>query len=167
VGKKPYEFVDFSLKKRLEEELTEREEKETKKRFKICPKCGLGKLLFNFSVDKRSSDNHTGVCKSCRKQKALIYYSENREEILIRTREYGKTHKVERSLYSINYREKNKRHLKAVAKKWYKKNKKEIKKRNIKYYNDHKEACNQRRKLWIGKNKEKIKKYNREYARTH
>ncbi len=161
--KRPYEFIDLSLKKKLEGDLESREEKETVKIFKVCLKCKTRKSLFHFGVDKRSSDGRLGVCKVCRAIQSLKYYYENREEILIRIKKYSLTHQQDRTKYFQDYQEKNRERLKKIAKAWYKKNKKAIKKRNLKYYEENKEACQAIRKLWIKNHKEEIKKYNREY----
>jgi len=165
--KKPYEYVDLSLKKKLERELLSREEKETVKVFKVCLICKERKSLFSFSVDRRSSDGRNGACKICKGKQSLEYYYSHKEEILIQVEEYRKTHKIDRSIYFQNYQRDHKKHLKKIAKAWYKKNKKAIKKRNLKYYQENKEACLAIRELWREKNKEGIKKYNRGYKRKH
>lgn len=165
MGKKSYEFVDLTLKKEIERRLEDREERETVKVFKICIKCRIRKSLLYFSIDMRSSDNRTGVCRACRSKEASKYYYLNRERILSENKEARKMGMVDRSTYYQDYREKNREHLQKIAKKWYKKNKKTIKKRNLKYYEEHKEECNQRRRLWIENNREKIRIYNREYKR--
>ncbi len=163
--KRPYEFVDLSLKKKIEKELESREEEETKKRFKVCLICKMRKSLFSFSVDRRSRDNRNGACKICKSEQALKYYYENREKILVKVKKYQENHKRDRSTYFENYQRNNKERLKKIASAWYKENKKAIKKRNLKYYEDNKEACQARRKLWIKNHKEEIKKYNREYQK--
>lgn len=71
MAEKPYEFVDSSLRKKLEGELESREERETKKRFKVCSKCKMRKSFSYFVIDRRSSDGRTGECKSCRSKKSL------------------------------------------------------------------------------------------------
>ena len=163
--KGPYEFIDLSLKKKLEKELETREEKETKKIFKVCLICGERKSLFSFSIDRRSRDNRNGACKICKSEQALKYYHENREKILVKVKKYQKDNPRDRSKYLKNYQRDNKERLKKITAAWYKKNKKAIKKRNLKYYEENKEACQARRKLWIKNHKEEIKKYNREYKR--
>ena len=165
MGKKPYEFIDLTLKKEIEGRLESREEKERVKIFKICLKCKIRKSLFYFSIDRRSSDNRTGICKTCRSQEALKYYYLNRERILSENKEARKMGTIDRSKYFEDYRKDNEEHLKKVAKRWYIKNKKRIKKRNIKYYEENKEACQAIRELWKEDNREKIKKYNREYSK--
>jgi len=151
----------------IEQSLEERKSRIKTICFKTCSKCGEIKLIFKFSIDKRSLDGRTNVCKACRSREGLNYYYHNRVKMLIQNREYLKANKKKRSIYSKDYRRKHKERLKELAQKWYKSNKKAIKKRNLKYYQENKEACQIRRKLWIEKNKERIKKYNREYKRKH
>ena len=159
--KRSYEFVDIALLKQREKELLEREEKETTRIFKVCLKCGVRKSLLHFAIDKRSSDNRTGECKLCRSKRALQYYYNNRERLLLQIKEYQDTR--DRSEYFENYQRNNKERLKKIAKAWYKKNRKKIKKRNLRYYEENKEACQAMRKKWIEGHKERIKEYNREY----
>lgn len=160
--KRSFEFFRYSF---LEQKLEEREEKESNRRFKICPRCGKRKPTCQFSVDKRSRDKHASVCKICKIEEYLKYYDEHKSEILARDKKYRETHEGYRSKYHKDYQEKHKKELKEKAQNWYKKNKERIKVRNLKYYREHEQACRARRKLWIEKNKEKIKKYNREYKR--
>lgn len=163
--KKFYEFVDLTLKKEIERQLESREERQRIKVFKICSKCGERKSLLYFSTAKRNRSGRSGICKVCRNKEALKYYYNNREEILIKMKEYQSEN--DRSKYFENYKADHKGHLQKLASKWYQENKKKIKKRNLEYYYANEEACNKRRKLWIKNNKEKIKEYNREYNRTH
>lgn len=160
-----YEFADITAIKQREEELRIREEREAKKRFKVCSKCGIRKSPFSFSVERRRVNGRIGVCKVCRSKESLGYYYRNRERILIWHRSYQEKHKETRAIYFRLYYEENKEHLQEIARKWYKKNKKRIKESALKYYKANKEACNQRRKLWIENNREKIRTYNREYKR--
>lgn len=162
--KRPYEFIDLPLKKKIEKDLEDRESK-IRKYYKICFRCGQLKMLYEFSREKRNTDGKLGVCKTCKSREALKYYYENREAILVRIKKYQKDNPRDRSSYFENYRKLNKKRLEKIAKAWYKENKKAIKKRNLKYYQANKEACQARRKLWIKNHKEKIKKYNREYQK--
>ncbi|GAI88976.1 unnamed protein product [marine sediment metagenome] len=127
--KRPYEFADLSLLKRIEKRLKSREEKEETKIFKTCLKCGKRKSLSYFTADKRSSDGTTGECRACRSERSLTYYYQNREEILIKIKEYQD--KKDRSKYFENYKIDHKEHLQEIAHKWYKKNRKGIKERNL------------------------------------
>jgi len=163
--KRPYEIINFTLRKRLEKELESREEKETKKRFKICIICKTRKSIFNFSVDRRSSDGRAGACKICKSKQSLKYYYEHKEEISIRVKEYRRTHELNRSVYFENYRKDNKEHLKKIASKWYKKNRKRIKKRALVYFEKNREYCLIVRGLWRKNHKEELKKYNRQYQK--
>ncbi len=162
--KRPYEFTDLTLKKKIEKELEDRKSK-IHKYYKICLRCGQLKMLYEFSIEKRNTDGRLGVCKTCKSRESLKYYYENREKILVKVKKYQKDNPRDRSSYYENYQKLNKERLKKIASKWYKENRKAIKARNLKYYEDNKEACQARRKLWIKNHKEEIKKYNREYQK--
>lgn len=127
--KSSYEFVDLSSQRERELGLEEREEQERKRRFKVCPKCKTRKSLFYFAEDKRNSDGKTGECLACRSKRALSYYYENREKILIKIKEYQG--KQDRRKYFSDYKRDHKEHLQKIARKWYRKNRKRIKKRNL------------------------------------
>ncbi|TFB08815.1 hypothetical protein E3V08_02450 [Candidatus Atribacteria bacterium MT.SAG.1] len=135
--------------------------------FKTCSRCGETKPIFEFSTDKRILDGRTNICKTCRNQASSKYYYHNRVKMLKLNKEYRKTNKRDRSIYSKKYQKEHKEELRKKARKWYKSNKKAIKKRNLKYYQENKEACQARRELWIERNKEKIREYNREYNKNH
>ena len=165
--KKSYEFVDIALLKQIEQKLGEREDKEATKIFKVCPKCGVRKPIFQFSTDKRNTNGRTNTCKRCKIIEYLKYYYENRDRILKREKEYRENNGRERSIYHKEYQRKNKERLSKLANEWYHANKEAIKKRNLKYYEANKEACLARKKLWVEKNREKIREYNREYKRKH
>jgi len=167
--KKSYEFADIASIKQRERELGIREEKEQKKIFKVCLKCGERKPLYQFSIDKRNTlkGGRTNICKACKVIEHTLYYYQNKDKILIRLKRYRDNHKGERKTYYKIYQEKNREKLSKLAREWYQKNKEAIKKRSLEYYEENREACNQRRKLWIKKNKEKIKEYNRQYKQEH
>lgn len=160
-----YEFADIVAIKRREEELGIREEKERCKIFRICPKCGERKPIYQFSKDKKGTNGRTNICKKCRVIEYLEYYSENRDKILTREKKYRDTHKGHRSIYYKGYQKENRERLSKLAKVWYQANKEAIKKRNLKYFEANKEACLVRRKIWVENNREKIRLYNSEYKR--
>ena len=162
--KKSFEFFRYSFPER---ELEEREEKESNRCFKICPRCGKRNPDYQFSKDQRSRDKHASVCKTCKIEEYLKYYYENKSKILARDKKYRETHKGYRSKYHKDYQEKHGKELKEKSQKWYKENKEKIKARNLEYYREHEQACRVRRKIWLEKNKERIRKYNREDKRKH
>lgn len=165
--KRPYESVDIALSKQRERELEEREDKEATKIFKVCPKCGVRKPIFQFSTDKRNTASRANICKACKVIEYLRYYYENRNRILIVNKKYRENNKGLRSIYYKIYQEKNRKKLSKLASEWYQANKEAIKNRNLKYFEANKETCLARKKLWVEKNREKIREYNREYKRTH
>lgn len=167
MAKESYEFADLVAIKKLEQELTEREEKEATKIFKVCSKCGERKSIYKFSKDKRNTSGRTNTCKACRVVEASEYYLKNKERIIVRHRIYWSSHKGDRSIYHKEYQRKNKERLQKLASEWYQENKERIKVRSLKYYYANEAICNQKRKLWRENNKEKIREYNRQYKRTY
>lgn len=121
-----YEFFDLASLIELEE----RKEKESTKVFRTCPKCGKRKSIYLFSVDKRNTKGRTNICKSCLARKSLQYYYENREELLIKMKEYQD--QKDRSKYFQDYQKNHKEHLQKIAHIWYMKNRKRIKKKYLK-----------------------------------
>ena len=73
---------------------------------KRCPKCGLDKLITDFSVDNRRKDGHQPYCKACNKQytednkealavKAAARYQDTREDKLVKQSAYRMEHPEE------------------------------------------------------------------------
>ena len=139
--------------------------KEKTRCFKTCSKCGEIKLISKFSDERRNSDGHRGICKTCVNKYYKQKYSMNKEKIKALNKKYVEDHKESRQKYDRKYREDHREHLKELARKWYLENKEAIKERNLKYYHENKVACQIKRELWRIKNRENIKKYNREYKR--
>lgn len=79
---------------------------------KICsnPECihnGTPQPLSNFHKDWTQPDGYKPRCKDCRKKQASEFYTENRDEILERTKNYNHTHKEERKAYKQEWKENN------------------------------------------------------------
>jgi hypothetical protein len=62
---------------------------------KRCTKCLENKPLEAFYMDSGSRDGLQSQCNECKSS----YYQSNREELLIRRKEYDESHKVERIAY--------------------------------------------------------------------
>jgi len=64
---------------------------------KICTNCKKTKLLSDFYKRKISSDGHCSECKNCSKKRNQInhrkYYSDNKEKILKKNKDYLVTYK--------------------------------------------------------------------------
>lgn len=75
---------------------------------KICNRCKNKKDLEEYYKDRTSKDGYDSRCKNCRSE----YGQENREKILIKTKEYYENHKEEQSnrmkLWRLNNPEKQK-----------------------------------------------------------
>ena len=127
-----YEFTDITLLKQLEQRLGEREEKVGKMVFKVCPRCGIRKPIYQFTTDKRNTNGRASICKKCRTIESLVYYYENKQKLLIKHKRYRDNHKGVRTKYFQDYQENHKEHLQKIAASWYKENRQRIKERNLK-----------------------------------
>ena len=80
---------------------------------KRCPSCGVTKPIDDFCVKRKEADGHCTYCRDCVKQKARVYYLQNREMILSKAREkYTKKYPSLKQLYSR--REKLEKRLEAL-----------------------------------------------------
>jgi hypothetical protein len=129
---------------------------------KICKKCGIEKEYCEFDKDIRKKDGIRSKCKSCRREYInnyneknrdkyrkyrKIYYWENREKELIRSREKHERNKEK----EIEYRQKNRE--------------KKAKKEKEKYQNDnlYKLKINLRNRLKLFLKSKKINKQNKTF----
>lgn len=88
---------------------------------KECSKCKETKPLDDFHKRKSSKDNRTGVCKACynkqvrerpnrqeflvsQRQRSKEYYQKNREAVIKRTVEYGKTNAEQKRRWTLKTR---------------------------------------------------------------
>ena len=84
---------------------------------KICSKCGIKKLVSEFSDDKSRKDGLSYVCKLCKRADYSKYYLCNKEKV-------NDTHK--------NYQIKNKDAVSKYKKEYYSINKEKIKRYRLK-----------------------------------
>jgi len=118
-------------------------------------------------------------CKECTSKHKKKYYYENRDDILIKAKEYAiknieriKEYKNEYNKnnpnldYHKKYREDNKELISEKRKEYYKKNKEEIKEKVREYVKDNREFVNKRKRENRDKNKDYYNKKNREYIRN-
>ena len=95
---------------------------------KICTVCKQEKPLTEFSF-RKDTNKYRNQCKECKSLKYKKYYSKNRDEILIKKREYR--------FDNID----------------------KFKMKDKKYYEENSEAIKERRREYVAKNKDKIKQY--------
>lgn len=56
---------------------------------KICPQCKILKSFSCFHKDRSRKDGLVSLCKECKNKKAQLYYINNTEQIIQKTKEYA------------------------------------------------------------------------------
>ena len=132
---------------------------------KICAKCGEEKPLTKeyWHRHRDFKDGFNSQCKVCKalsrknyyennKEKAMLYYEENKIAILERRKNNYELNKESILEYQVKYREENQKDIVDKKKQYYKKHKEEIALRDEIYYKE---------------NKQKIIEKNREYRQNN
>src|ERR1022692_956853 len=96
---------------------------------KICRICNKEKELTEFH--KRNIRLYRTECKECVSEIKKKYFIENREIILVKKKEYTKSHKEEKKGYDVNRRKNNMKYERDRMKIWKKKNKHQVVWRSI------------------------------------
>lgn len=129
---------------------------ETKK----CSKCGEVKILNEFTKEKKSSDGYSYYCKKCNIKISKIYYTNNKEKILLKSKERYKNNKPEMRVKlkerNRDFREKNRSKRREYYKKYYEKNKEIVKERRLKNKDKYAEKTKITKKLYRLNNEVKI-----------
>jgi hypothetical protein len=55
---------------------------------KVCTQCNIAKEFSFFHKDKQKSDGLTSFCKECRKLNAAGYYQNNKEKVLLQSKQW-------------------------------------------------------------------------------
>lgn len=139
---------------------------------KICNKCKIEKLLYEFYNDKSRKDGLSYVCKSCSElskktyrknnkdkisKSAAFYHNMNKDTINQKKAIYRKNNKEKFKIKSKEYRENNKEKIRERALVYSKVNKEKIKK-YLKIYNA-KQEVKDRRNTYYRKRREKDPKF--------
>jgi hypothetical protein len=124
------------------------------KNTKICNVCNIDKDLNEFHKKKGGLYGRFAICKICRKKIAAKKYSENIEEMRLKSELWRKNNPEKRKEVTLNYRTKNKEKLKISDKQYREKNKEKEKKRLHKYYENNREKVLKRNKIY---NKNRLK----------
>lgn len=74
---------------------------------KTCPRCETEKAFDAFSKDKHSRDGRATYCKECNKARHRVGYQANREERLLKQRQYYEENKEACQLRNKAYYEEN------------------------------------------------------------
>lgn len=91
---------------------------------KTCIKCNISQDFESFHRDKSRSDGIYPVCKSCKKEKAKVYYKQKSKRVLEQQKAYYQENKVFRAEYSKNYYSRNTEACKERVRRYKETNKK-------------------------------------------
>jgi len=108
---------------------------------KKCSICDIEKDYTSFNKDKNKKDGIESRCRECMKKRWLDYYSKNKEELSIKSKnsevnkQYRENNKEKRKEYNKMYRENNKEKRKIYSKEYNiknreKRNKKQLQRKN-------------------------------------
>lgn len=74
---------------------------------KKCAKCGEIKDYSAFNRFARNKDGFHSYCRACRNESKRRWYSENREAVLLKQKEYRDSHRAQRAEYRRRHEESN------------------------------------------------------------
>lgn len=77
---------------------------------KTCRKCKTEKDISNFHKDSMRKSGYRDICKTCKKEENNKYNLNNRESKLLKSKEYYKNNKIQKT----NYRLKNKNRINKI-----------------------------------------------------
>lgn len=97
---------------------------------KLCTKCNVEKPLDNFHKDSRTKDGKRCCCKECATIMSKNHYTKNKDEVLLKMKEYGIKNRIEISLKKKEYGDNNKEKIKEKNTSYYKNNKEKIFEKN-------------------------------------
>lgn len=127
---------------------------------KICSKCHEDKILTDFNKRKNSKDGYRYECKLCQKSAYLNkrehYINKMKENRLLKIVEY-------RERDEIKY-EKNKEEILIKKKEYYEKNRDSILEQKKEYNNTNKDKRKEYYQSWKDKNRDWLRNYMREYS---
>lgn len=132
---------------------------------KICKQCEIEKDICEFSIVKSNSDGRSNICKKCEKINKEIWESKNIEHVNEYRLKYYDNNRDNMLIKMKDYRENNKEYFNKKNKEYYLKNKKSEIERSTKYYEDNKEKVNIIRKINIKNKIEKYRAMNRERSK--
>lgn len=160
---------------------------------KICTKCGVEKLLEEFSKSKDGKFGRRAQCRVCvaeyhqknkvrRNARQREHYQKNKEKYAARTREYEEKNKDKiaarkREYWQANkeklsprkreYRENNKEKLAEYYHEYRQKNKAKISVRRREHYQKNRERCNEQSREYHRNNRDKMNAQKREYRQNN
>ena len=121
---------------------------------KICSKCHLKKEAIEYHKDKYKADGLKSCCKSCQKSYSKAYYMENKENLILKSKNvYANLSEEQYDKIKIRNRNitrnKDKKEISLINKKYNIENRDKIKK----HYNKNKDSINARRRKAKRENK--------------
>jgi hypothetical protein len=128
---------------------------------KVCNKCGINKSLEDFHRDSGKQDGRTGRCKDCCKVQRIIKYKENREEILVRTKEYKLKNSEAIKVKNKIYRERNIETIKAYSQIYRENNKEVMKSYKKKYYSENREKLLEVKRAYSARVCDSLERFNK------
>lgn len=142
--------------KQYRKELKEKKKKEReslhKDLTKKCTRCNKELLLNKFSKAPAGKYGRQPKCKQC----YSAYYKENKENILVRVKDYAQDNKEKISQYQKQYREDNEEKLKNYRKEYYTENRDKIFKRAVEWVENNQERAKEYKKQYHIDNRDKI-----------
>jgi hypothetical protein len=136
---------------------------------KLCKKCGLEKIIEEFSNNKNEKDGKSLYCKECEKKRKKQYRDKNRNEINEKAKKWRKENPEKYKEIINRYLEKNphmsskergkkyreseewKEKFRKSSKEFYLKNLEEVRKKRKEYYYENKEKERRKNDLWRNK----------------
>lgn len=113
---------------------------------KVCSKCGIDKSLENFSFKEKGI--YRSYCQDCQYIKSREYYLKNKEQIIVKHKEYC---------------DKNRNKVRSCCNKYYKKNQKKLVNNKREYRKNNKQKCSSSCKKWANSHREYLESYHQEY----
>lgn len=132
---------------------------------KVCKACNRLLVAYNnnFYKDKKGKYGLSCKCKVCVKKKTQKYYYDNRDDVLIKRREYSEENKEKIKEYKKQYYINNKDEINEKKKQYYEENKESILEKNKQYYEENKEDILDKCKQYRENHKEEISEYKKRW----
>lgn len=130
---------------------------------KICSRCQNEKSLNDFSKNKFNKDGLQNLCKICVREN----YLENKDKILLKTKQYYINNKEKINLKGKQYYIEHKETMNTNNRQWRSKHKDDSKIYNKQYRLENKEAISLQRKKHRLEHKDKIKLQKHQYYLRH
>jgi len=107
---------------------------------KRCTKCGIEKLLTEFSVHPHSKDGRHSYCKACQAAYMQQYRQEHHQELREHHRQYDQEHRDERAAHDRQYHKEHPEECQEYHRQCYKEHREEYREHHQQYYQEHPEV---------------------------